>query len=174
MEEIYEPINKSLAQVGSIMNAAEAHGLLCGFLCHEPTFSPENWLKQVLGETAIEDGLTPECQKQLLLVKDYTLEQLNSPYCDFKPLLPPDEEAVSQRVQALAGWCEGFLFALGLNQLDSAYLSDNAEEFLQDMISISRLAPCEDVEESEIDYVQLLEYVRMGVLILYEELFQRE
>jgi len=181
MEAIYEPINKSLAQVGGLMDAAEAHGLLCGFLCTQTDFSTANWLKHVLGEAAIEDGLTPECQKQLILVKNYTLEQLNSPDCSFNLLLPSDDEMISQRIQALAGWCEGFLFALGANQLDFTQLSEHVQELIQDIIAISRLAPHEAVEENEAqdneaeeNYVELVEYIRMGILILYEELNQDE
>ena len=34
------------------------------------------------------------------------------------PLLPCDDTPLSQRVQALGGWCEGFLFGAGLTGID--------------------------------------------------------
>jgi uncharacterized protein len=171
MEEIYEPLNNSLQHVGALMDAAETHGILCGLLCSSQPFSLEILFKHVLGETAVEDGLASECQQQLLLVKNYTVEQLNSFNCEFTPLLPSDDIALSERTQALGGWCEGFLFGLGLVNVEIELLPDNAREFIQDIISISKIAPADDTDEEE-DYMQLVEYIRIGIITLYEELSQ--
>lgn len=175
MEEIYEPLNKSLQHVGALMDAAEAHGILCGLLCcsSEP-FENYQWLKHVLGHTTAQDGLASKCEQQLLLVKNYTLEQLNSPNYEFMPLLPGDEIPILERTQALGGWCEGFLFGLGLTGLETEDLSDNIREFINDVISISQIAPAEDSEENEENYMQLIEYVKIGVIDLYEELTQTD
>ena len=169
--EIYEPVNKSLQLVGSLMNAAEAHGILCGLLCSSLPFPDEVWLKHVLGESALEDNLIPECQKQLLLTKTYTLNQLNSPNCEFMPLLPDDDIPLPARAEALGGWCEGFLFGLGLMGIETQNLPEYATEFIGDVISISRLASVpNDSEENEESYTQLTEYIKIGVINLYEEL----
>jgi hypothetical protein len=174
MEEIYEPLNKSLQHVGSLMDAAEAHGLLCGLLCASQQVDDDVWFRHVLGETTVEDGLAPECQRQLWLVKNYTLEQLNSPACEFMPLLPADDIFLSERVQALGGWCEGFLYGLGLAEVETEDLPDNAREFINDLVSISRIAPADESEESEADYMQVIEYIKVGVINLYEDLTQTD
>lgn len=168
--EIYEPLNKSLQYVGALMDAAEAHGILCGFLLSSQNFSNEIWFKHILSETAVQDGLASECQQQLLLVKNYTLDQLNSPSCEFMPLLPDDDIPLPTRSQALGGWCEGFLFGLGLADIDTLSLSYNAKEFIDDVISISRIAPVTDSEENENGYMEVVEYIKVGVLTSYEEL----
>ena len=173
MEEIYEPLNKSLQLVGALMEASETHGILCGLLCASQSFEEDVWFKHVLGETAVADGLASKCQQQLWLVKNYTLEQLNSFNCEFTPLLPEDDILLAERIQALGGWCEGFLFGLGLAGIDTEDLPENMREFIDDVISISRIAPNEEgdeSEESEEDYMQIVEYLRIGVITLYEEL----
>ncbi|RKZ93041.1 MAG: hypothetical protein DRR19_02375 [Candidatus Parabeggiatoa sp. nov. 1] len=172
MEAIYEPLNNSLQHVGSLMDAAEAHGLLCGLLCTSQAIEDDVLFKHVLGETAVEDGLATECQQQLWLVKNYTLEQLNSPNCEFMPLLPADDILLPERVQALGGWCEGFLYSLGLAEVKTEVLPDNAREFINDLVSISRIAPTDESEKNEQDYMQVIEYIKVGVMDLYEELTQ--
>ncbi|MDM8567823.1 UPF0149 family protein [Candidatus Halobeggiatoa sp. HSG11] len=168
MEEIYEPLDKSLQHVGALMDAAEAHGILSSFLCVSQ--SNDKWLQHILGNAAI-DGLALECQRQLQLVKNYTLGQLSSFNCEFTPLLPNDDITISKRVQALGGWCEGFLFGLGLTNINIELLPNDIKEFIDDLVSISRIAPTEeDNTNNENDYAELVEYVRVGVMNIYEEL----
>ncbi|MCK5663625.1 MAG: UPF0149 family protein [Thiotrichaceae bacterium] len=162
MDEIYEPVNTSLQHVGALMDAAETHGILCGLLCSTPAFDNEIWFKHVLSEMAVNDGLASKCQQQLLLVKHYTQEQLNSPNCEFMPLLPSDEISLLERTQALGGWCEGFLFGLGMTGIP-----DEAKEFIDDLISISRIAPADMNERNEEQYMQLVEYIKIGVINMY-------
>ena len=168
MEEIYEPLDKSLQNVGALMNAAEAHGILSSFLCVAKL--NDKWLQHILGNATM-DGLASECQQQLILVRNYTLEQLNSFNCEFTPLLPDDDISISERIQTLGGWCEGFLFGLGLADIDTNQLSDNIKEFINDLISISHIAPIDENSDSnENNYSQLVEYIRVGVITIYEEL----
>ncbi|MCK5717916.1 MAG: UPF0149 family protein [Thiomargarita sp.] len=163
MEELYDPFNTSLQHVGALMDAAETHGILCGLLCSTQAFDDTVWFKHVLSETAVEDGLASECQRQLLLVKHYTQQQLQSSNCEFMPLLPADNISLLERTQALGGWCEGFLFGLGVNGLP-----DESKEFVNDVISISRIAPSEESEEREEQYMQIVEYIKIGVINIYD------
>jgi yecA family protein len=174
VEEIYEPLNKSLELVGALMSAAETHGILCGLLCTSQPFSLDVWLRHVLAETAVEDGLASECQQQLAMVKDYTFTQLNSPQCEFTLLLPDDDVSLMERTQAIGGWCEGFLFGLGLINVETESLTDEAKEFVNDVIAISRIAPPEDSNDLEEDYMQVVEYLKVGVINLYEELSHKD
>lgn len=170
--EIYEPLQKSLYYVGAVMDAAETHGVLCGLLCASPPpFNEDLWFRTTLGQTSCDDQLAKECQRQLILLKAYTLSQLSSPHCDFTLVLPEDEKPLTERVQALGGWCEGFLFGLRQAHLHDRPLSQSAQEFIQDVISISRIAPLEqESEEGESNFTQVVEYLRVGVLTLCEEL----
>ncbi len=166
IKEIYQILNKSLTLVGALMSAAEAHGILCGLLCSSD-FDNDKWLKHVLGETSVQDGLASECEQQLLLLKNYTLEQLNSPNFEFMPLVPDEDESMPERIQALGAWCEGFLFGLGLAGVET--LTGNEKEFINDLVSISRISSAEDSDENEENYMQIIEYIKIGVIGLYEE-----
>ena len=170
--EIYEPLNQSLHYVGALMNAAEAHGLLCGMLCIPQDFSVEKeWFKHIMSQVAYEDGLATECQQQLTLLKNYTVAKLNSATDEFQLLLPPDDTDLAERIQALAGWCEGFSFGLGIAGIQTQGLSADAEEFIKDTIAISHLAPVEQATDAaEANYIQLVEYMKVGVITLYEEI----
>lgn len=173
--EIYEPLNQSLHYVGALMNAAEAHGLLCGMLCIPQFFSLEEWFKHIISPVTYEDGLTTECQQQLTLLTNYTVEQLNSALAGFQLLLPADDTPLPERIQALAGWCEGFSFGLGIAGIQTQDLSQDAAEFIKDTVAISRLAPVEQATaEAEADYIQLVEYLKVGVITLYEEMMFAE
>jgi len=167
VEEIYEPLDKSLQNVGALMNAAEAHGILSSFLCiSQPD---DKWLQHILGNAAM-DGLASECQQQLMLIKNYTLEQLNSFNCEFTPLLPGDDISISERTQTLGGWCEGFLFGLGLADINPEQFPDIIKEFINDLISISHIAPIDENNDgNEDNYYQLIEYIKVGVITIYEE-----
>jgi len=169
--DIYDPLNQSLHHVGATMNAAETHGILCALLCLKKTPLEELWFKHVFGEMAINDHLAQACEKQLLLLKNYTQAQLKSDDMIFTLLLPNDEEILTERIQALGGWCEGFLFGLGLCGKDIlTTFAQSSQEFIQDMVHISRIAPLEvPTEEEEANFLELLEYVKVGVLTLYEE-----
>ncbi len=74
----------------------------------------------------------------------------------------------------LGGWCAGFLYALGLAGEDSyGRLSSEAREFVRDLTEISRIdAGVEGDEQEEAAYTEVLEYVRVGVLMVYEDLRQ--
>jgi hypothetical protein len=169
--EIYEPLNQSLHYVGALMNAAETHGLLCGMLCVPQFFSVEEWFKHIMSQVAYEDGLATECQQQLTLLKNYTVAKLNSATDEFQLLLPPSDADLAERIQALAGWCEGFSFGLGIAGVQAQDLSADAEEFVKDTIAISHLAPVEQATDAaETDYIQLVEYMKVGVITLYEEM----
>jgi len=169
MEEIYQPLNKSLQLVGAFMDAAETHGILCGLLCGLKPFENEEWLKHVMGQTAVEDGLATECEQQLSLIKNYTQAQLNSPHCEFKPLLPGDDIPLAERIQALGGWCESLLFGLALTGVEIENLSNNSREFIDDLVSISRIAPPDETDENEENYMQVFEYIRIGLINFYDE-----
>jgi len=172
IEEIYEPVNGALHNAGALMDASETHGVLCGLLCllesAEADFD-STWFKQVLGEAG-SDELVADIQKQLQLLKTLTVQQLESPLSEFAPLLPDDEEILATRIQGIGGWSSGFLYGLGLGHLDETQLSAEAQEFIQDVVHLSRIAPdSDDDDNAEHNYMQLVEYLRVGVLNLYEE-----
>ena len=94
----------------------------------------------------------------------------------FAPLLPPDDWLLEIRAQALADWCAGFMRGLG----EAADVRPAAEvldgevrgEIMEDLAEIARLTVGEDETdvEAESAYTELVEFVRVSVQLLFDEL----
>jgi uncharacterized protein YgfB (UPF0149 family) len=169
----YDELDRCLQEAGSGVEAAEAHGCLCGALCLERGFPATEWAAEVLPDGADEAAVQPVVEL-LSGLRDDTLALLAGEDMDFQPLLPRDTEPLEARVRALAAWCSGFLYGLGRSgALDS--LPGDLEEILRDFSEISRaaLSPDESGDEAEGDYMELVEFVRASVQLSFEELADR-
>ncbi|MEK7990924.1 MAG: UPF0149 family protein [Thiotrichaceae bacterium] len=170
--DIYTALNQALLDVGAAMDVSETHGLLTGLAC----FLDDNdkitqfLSQQVLGDEAVSDQLAEQSFEQLSALTEKTLADLNNPDYPFQPLLPDHDKPLSERVQAIGGWSEGFLYGVGL-ALANQEIAEETQELLNDFAKIARIAVVEDeqaTEKDEKDYAELVEYIRIGVLSLYE------
>ncbi len=173
MADLYAAIGTALERAEAEVHAAEAHGVLCGFLCSSANGRDTAWLQHILPNGEAGDLLAAQTQQVLTKLQSYCLEQLNSSDFQFALLLPSDARALSERSQALAQWCEGFSLGLsagGLSQPRIASLSAESQEFIQDVLRFSELeTELQDNEENEAAYMQLLEYMKIGIVTLYED-----
>lgn len=65
-------------------------------------------------------------------------------------------------------WCEGFLGGFGLVER-SGELSEEADSALRDFAAIAQVqTDLEESEANEVDYMEVMEYVRMAVLMLFQ------
>lgn len=167
----FPELEDTLAQAGSTTEAAEAHGSLCGALCIASPYGIDAWLEELLEESSASN---PQWRSVLERVFAETAEALSGGAMSFEPLLPDDDQPLSDRAAALAHWCSGFLYGLGAAgqgiSLDS--LPDEAGEIVQDMREITRAAldTQEPTETDEQAYAELVEFIRVGVQLVYEEL----
>jgi uncharacterized protein len=170
----FEQLQSSLNRAAASSGAAESHGTLCGAICSGAE-QDAAWLSHVLGEPA-NAATTRECRELLEQLRDVARRQLAGFEMDFAPLLPADVEPLAQRVEALGLWCQGFLFGLSLGRsrevLDN--LPGEAGEVIHDLAEIARAGfDSGDGNEEDADeaaYFELVEYLRVAVQILYEEL----
>ena len=79
------------------------------------------------------------------------------------------------RAEALGLWCQGFVSGLGTGLGGQSGLSPEGEEFLRDLTEISRVGFDADStdEADETAYAEIVEYVRVGVVLMGEELRPR-
>lgn len=165
----YADIQRALTQSHALADAAEAHGTLSGALCAAGTYRLDDWL----GEILPEGRAAPEAAGWLRALFDSTSMTLGDTQMAFQPLLPDDEDALPQRTEALGDWCRGFLYGLGsshVNDLDG--LGDDAGEILRDFSAITQVGvdPEETEEHNEEAYAELVEFVRVGVQVIFERL----
>jgi hypothetical protein len=165
----YSHIQQLLSREHSMADAAEAHGTLAGCLCGASGYRFEDWLREILPEgragRAAREGL-----QELF---GSTATALVQPDMEFDLLLPDDSESLALRTQALSEWCQGFLYGLGAGNIpDASELPGEVGEVVRDFIEITRADTDagEDSEANESAYAELVEFVRVGVQLLFEEL----
>lgn len=168
----YREVDAALRRCGATWNAAQAHGLLCSCLAVGGAEAADEWLRLVLqGATA-----ATECGDQLLDLFDDTQRQLAARQSDFAPLLPADEEPATDRADALACWCEGFLHGLVSGShprdLKARLAAEPIADIIKDLLQITRATAEDDAdaETTESAYVELIEYLRVAAQLVYEEL----
>jgi uncharacterized protein YgfB (UPF0149 family) len=170
----FDLIADALNAQGADTEAAESHGLLCAMLCTIQNMDAESWLAHALNGPS-RDALAPVPEPLTSLFEE-TLKQFDSSEFDFHLLLPHDDAALAVRVEALGHWCQGFLTGLaagGIQQPEN--LPGELPEIINDMLEIARAERYEldDEAEDEAAYAELVEYIRMGVLLFREE-FRRQ
>ena len=165
-------------RLGVMQSPSQLHGWLSGQLAVGAECSNAQWLQQV--HTFLDPVVEfsePDCQLLLHLL-DVTQAQISADTLDFKLLLPDDRVEIGQRVDSLAQWCHGFLAgfaAAGRRRQQAGGKQDYSSELseaLSDMAAISQveLAGEEaDLENSEKDYYQIIEYLRVAAVNTYLE-----
>lgn len=165
----FDDLQRVLVQSRALTDAAEAHGTLVGSLCASRC-TLSDWLAEILPEGRA-DGLATE---DLRAVFESTSGALVEGTLDFQPLLPTDDAPISDRASALGEWCQGFLYGLGAGVAvpDAASLQGEAAEVLRDMTEITHVDvdPADGAESNEAAYAELVEFVRVGVQLLYDHL----
>jgi uncharacterized protein YgfB (UPF0149 family) len=163
----FHDVARALAEAGSTVLAAEAHGYLCGALCVRRDFGLAEWLDEIL-----PDGST-DGHGRFESLREASRAALAGTEMEFQPLLPDDEEPLAVRGEALGAWCQGFLYGFGAaGTANRSGLPGSVSEFLADLARISQVGDVgsgtEEAEEAA--YAELVEFLRVGVQLVYDEL----
>jgi uncharacterized protein len=159
-----------LATAGSLADAAEAHGSLCGALCSMSPYRMQDWINEILPDGA---ALSEESTAMIERVFTATATSFGEQGMEFEPLLPDDAQPLNGRANALALWCTGFLYGLGTGHIsDLEALGGDVGEIVRDFTEISRASGDEaDSDESnEQAYTELVEFIRVAAQVVFEEL----
>lgn len=165
----FDAVQTALEKLGSNVNAAEAHGTLCGLMLDNCDMA--TWLKHTVDDLPDSgDILAAEQLKILKLLFEHSREQLNNIDMSFELLLPDESEEFAVRLLALSEWCQGFLYATGIIGLGKTREIDAmSQECLSDLVEISQLDHRQPKDEdSDQQYVEITEHVRMSALMLNE------
>ena len=172
-----------LFHLDAALGAMESHGALCGMLCAQGATEASQWMLHVLGEHEESSQDLQAVGKELLKIHEISVEQMNNHEIDFELMLPDDDDSLEDRVEGLGTWCQGFVYGLATGGIkEDTVLPENSKELIKDILEISRagymaddeaeLAASEEGshEEDEVAFMEVSEYVRIGILLIYEEL----
>jgi uncharacterized protein YgfB (UPF0149 family) len=162
-----------LASANASIAIAEAHGCLSGALCASHEYSFNRWLDELLDDPG--EGVATEIAVAKDLLQTLyagTLRALRGDEMEFVPFLPDDDAPLASRAEALAQWCQGFLYGFGSVSGTVRKLPTEVDEVLRDLSQIARATAgdTEPTEQDESDYVEIVEYVRAGAQLVHDEL----
>ncbi|MDG1688681.1 MAG: UPF0149 family protein [Gammaproteobacteria bacterium] len=170
MSELYFPsLSPENNEGDGPTNAAELQGALCGLLCLDSQANRQDWYKSLYENIAPDDKEILD----LTALFDQTVQSLNSLDFDLQLALPDDNAPLTSRIVAMSDWCHGLIYGLGTSGLtDDTELSADCQEYIADTIKISQISDDipEDTNEEETNFEELVEYLRMGLFLLYSEL----
>ena len=160
-----------LTRLACAAGASDLHGSLIGYLCMGGVAQAEGLLERLesTGDHAA-DAAAIDVFEELI---EQAQTQLDDPDLGFAPLLPHVEQPLPLRAEALRDWCRGFLGGLGLGGLaGDVALSAEGSEILGDFgaIAAAHFDYADDDEEDENALAEVLEFVRVGTLLLHAEL----
>lgn len=179
-----EQVKQNLIKLGSELSPSEFHGTLCGVLCVKSDINFYEWLSLSLLDS--DKGLDQQLTKAVKS-RDLLLEAISEPFKDFfkltirsladsnlafQPLLSIAEDK-TERLQSIAQWSQGFLMGLSIAGIkDLSTYPPEVSEFIEALGSLSNVTDyaLADNESDEDAIIEFIEFIRMGVLFVNEEM----
>ncbi len=165
-------------QLGGLQSPSELQGYLTGQLAAGVVPTETEWLEQAIDYIDCAETPSPEQNQQLVTLLPITLSSLADGAMDYQPMLPDDDVDMAQRVAGVGCWCQGFLtgFTQAGKQLKEQkgpqQYSEDLGELLNDLVSISQVGVDDEdleLEQSEQDYFELCEYLRLAAMSIFLE-----
>lgn len=167
----YQPFADHLQSIGVLASPSELHAQASAALCVNQDTPYENWCGQMVNEYCVENPADNHFNQIMSAVFEYAKEQLQNDNFSYQLLLPEDGTSLTDRVSVLAEWVSTFLAGLGTAGMIQASLSNAGQEFLQDLSQIARIdQDVDEVNGEELDFMEIIEYVRTGVMVLFAEI----
>ena len=167
----YDQYGRLLQESALAPTPGEAHGLLCGLICGGAPTPERAWLDQLFPAPDTADPHWQETLTGLHTLARQTQDGLQGQGLAFTPLAPDDSMPLVERATALYDWVRGFLFAIGVLGVAERDLPEQTREVLRDFADITRLDldQLTECEEDESALTELIEFVRVAAMLVYEE-----
>ncbi len=170
----YQAFSEHLQKLNVLASPSELQAHATAMLSVHHDMAYETWAGWVNNEYCVEGATSSGLDVVLMAVFDMTKDQLNKDDFSFELLLPNSEPSISGRLSVLVDWVNTYLSALGLAGFTGKEgLTKDALEFIQDLNQIARVEQdANDTEGEELDLMEIVEYVRTGVMVVHGELNQ--
>lgn len=174
----FDQVNEVIAPFSELESPAFIQGMLIGLLCGDSDIQEAVWIKKLIEEAQIK-SVKESFLKVLDEVFQETNKGMNGSGFELNLCIPDDSESLVFRAAMLGQLCEGVLYGLGLigtlNEAENE-ISKEVRELFDDFgqisrIDISSLSDSKEVTDAEeSDFMELVEFVRVGILTMNEEL----
>ncbi|MEH6557846.1 MAG: UPF0149 family protein [Oceanicoccus sp.] len=165
-------------RLGGMQSPSRLHGYLVGVLSAGGKLTPELWVEQAA--QYIDAVASPDSEDSRVLVALYgaTDQRLSAGEMELQLLLPDDAAEISQRIDSIAQWCEGYIAGFAQQgkviqrQQGQQQYSGDVSETLSDIAAISQVGLSSDDEDPvgrEQDIFEISEYLRLAAITVYLE-----
>jgi uncharacterized protein YgfB (UPF0149 family) len=164
----YDDISQAISNLGLNFLPEELHGQMCGVLISSPISKVEDWLFELIGSRDENNIIAKSGVTKISGLLSATLSDLNNNEFKFELLMPDDEALMPIKLQSLANWCDSFLYGFALSEVK---IDEGSESmgFIKDLSEIAMVDTQDDANvQNDLALEELLEYVRVGVLLLQE------
>ncbi|WP_026878399.1 YecA family protein [Ignatzschineria larvae DSM 13226] len=150
------------------LNLAEAQGILVALLCGTSFDHFQDWMQEL---HRIQEGDQPLNEEILKILYEKTIAEMDSTEFNLR-LLIAEEDHLKERIEGFISWCYGFSYGFGLSSELYKGLDEDGRDFIRYVLEFSSL-DIENVmndiatEEDRIALEELVEFVRVGALMLY-------
>ena len=169
----FDELANAFLEQGELVSPAELHGCLCGMLGGGYSGDEGGLLAEL--EKTLDVTLHGTMADNVTALYDSVVVCLRDGEFDFQPLLPDDDLELPQRIEAMASWCRGFLSGYAQARVSAGAQADavapDSAEVLKDFAAIAQAGPDDSDdphggsdEESEDEYIELLEYIRVAAM----------
>ncbi|WP_078121723.1 UPF0149 family protein [Thiosocius teredinicola] len=169
----YTAVAAAMQRCGMPQAPAETQGLALGLYIGGVANPLQLWQKELYADLDPNDVLAAECRTLLDRVFAAVFVGDSGHSMHLSLFLPEGIEVSVSRLQAVRGWCQGFLYGIGLGgESLTQRLSPQAQELLRDLTEITRL-DTDNVDNSSEDQsalIEIEEYLRVGVMLIRDEL----
>ncbi|WP_246237614.1 UPF0149 family protein [Caldichromatium japonicum] len=150
---------------------SEAHGMLCGLICAGEPKAVDVWLDQII---PAGDNNPPSPDTGRVVLCEWAAgisAHFQAPERVLDLPSPDDSAPLRERALWLYDWTRGFLYGLGLHSLGIADCSAQGREIIADLTAITQmdLGQLDDSEDNEQALAELIEFVRVAVMLLHAE-----
>jgi len=152
--------NEQLWDLPPSVNPSLLHGTVCGLLCGAPDESIRSYRRAL---TDLLDEASEVDDDELSRFIEYAADDLAAPDLGFTPLLPDDDQDITDRVESLARWSAGFV--AGFEEVGGE-LDDEAADALEDIERIADVGA--EFDDDEFDYFSVAEHLKVAVLTIHD------
>ena len=170
----FEEVTRVFESGSLMVGAAEVHGILAGLICAGVKLDATSW--EVPFNDLVNEGLGLPLEAKNVATDLYSTicAQLTDGNLAFTLLLPDDDQPLDERAEAMSQWAQSFLVGFGMMQSKLNQAPENIQELITDLRDISQVSldfEPED-EESELAFNEVIEYLRIGAIICFNEFAQ--